>query len=146
MKNTVESLIPFHLRTAILESGRSHTYLAETENLSVVIKCYASGGENALHAHPNEDHVFVVLQGEATYHDSETKTLVLIHNDGVAVPAGALYRFESSGDEPLVLLRVGAGNRADSYGRVGPDGIAIPARSTANNYEAPVPVPGSFYE
>jgi quercetin dioxygenase-like cupin family protein len=107
MKNTVESLIPFHLRTAILESGRSHTYLAETENLSVVIKCYASGGENALHAHPNEDHVFVVLQGEATYHDSEAKTLVLIHN---------------------------------------PDGIAIPARSAANNYEAPVPVPGSFYE
>ena len=146
MASATESLIPFHLRTAILESGRSHTYLAETENLSVVIKCYAEGGENALHAHPNEDHVFVILQGQATYLDGDEQTLVLDRNDGVLVPAGALYRFESSGDEALVLLRVGVGGRASSSERIGADGVSIPPRSTANKYEPPVEVPGKFYE
>lgn len=146
LTGSAPALVPFHLRTPMLASGRSHTYLAESDGLSVVIKCYAEGGENALHAHPREDHVFVILQGEATYRDGEDATLVLGRNDGVLVPAGAMYRFESSGDEPLVLLRVGAGNRADAYERIGPDGEAIPPRSAANNYESPVAIPGVFYE
>jgi mannose-6-phosphate isomerase-like protein (cupin superfamily) len=139
-------LRPFRLRTPLLSAGRSHTILAETDRMTVAIKNYAQGGENALHAHPDEDHVFVVLQGEATYHDAEGQALVLGRHEGVLVPHGVLYRFESSGDEQLVLLRTGAGPREQTYHRVGPDGEVIPARSAANRYEEPVPIPGQFFE
>ena len=140
------ALIPFRLRTPLLESGRSHEYLAEAAGLTVAVKCYASGGENALHAHPLEDHTFVILQGEATYRNEAGEELVLGRHEGVLVPAGAMYCFESSGDEPLVMLRVGAASRADSYERVGPDGERIEARSAANNYEPPIPIPGAYFD
>jgi len=39
----------------------------------------------------------------------------------VLVSAGALYCFESSGDEPLVMLRVGVASRSERYELVGPD-------------------------
>ena len=100
-----------------MESGRSHEYLAEADGLTVAVKCYASGGENALHAHPLEDHTFVILQGEATYRNEAGEELVLGRHEGVLVPAGAL------------MLRVGAASRVDSYERVGPDGERVEARS-----------------
>ena len=42
-----------------------------------------SGGENVLHAHPSEDQVFVVLQGEATWYTDAAATQVEVHIDGV---------------------------------------------------------------
>jgi hypothetical protein len=33
--------------------------------MSVILKTYAVTGENELHRHPVEDHLFVVLKGEA---------------------------------------------------------------------------------
>ena len=134
MKNTVESLIPFHLRTAILESGRSHTYLAETENLSVVIKCYASGGENALHAHPHEDHMFIVLQGSAQFFNSDGTLAKLGANEGIMLPKGNYYRFHATSDEPLVLLRVGTPNQSPklSPNRIDPTGEPMVGDSKEN--------------
>ena len=38
-----------------------------------LIKVYASGGENTLHAHNNEDHMFVILQGTAIFHGPGVK-------------------------------------------------------------------------
>lgn len=53
----------FHLTAPLPSTGRTNQVLGATDMLSVVLKTYAEGGENELHAHPNEDHVFVVLQG-----------------------------------------------------------------------------------
>jgi quercetin dioxygenase-like cupin family protein len=39
----------------------------------VVLKTYAADGENGLHAHPSEDHTFVVLQGEAPFMGRTTR-------------------------------------------------------------------------
>jgi len=58
----------FSMRTQLVTDGRSINPLAETENLWAWIKVYASGGENTLHAHNNEDHMFVILQGTAVFH------------------------------------------------------------------------------
>ena len=61
----------------MLAQGRTDTVLAATEDLSVRLKVYSSGGENELHAHPTEDHVFVILQGSARFYgpDEKPKTL-----------------------------------------------------------------------
>lgn len=139
---------PFHLRTPLLKEGRLDTDLARTEMMTVRIKCYAQGGENALHTHPTEDHTFVILQGQARFWDADGNTTVLGRNDGIMLPHGAFYRFESCGDEPLVLLRVGAspeGRGPES--RVAPDGHPIPGGSQENGvFGAPVALEGAFYE
>ena len=51
----------FSMKTQLVTDGRSVNPLAETENLWAWIKVYASGGENTLHAHNNEDHMFVKI-------------------------------------------------------------------------------------
>ena len=57
----------FHLSAQLPRQGRTDTPMAATDRMWVVLKTYASDGENELHAHPNEDHVFLVLQGEAEF-------------------------------------------------------------------------------
>lgn len=63
----------FELKTPHLKEGRSHTVLAQTDLMNVAIKYYNEGGENALHTHLTEDHVFIVLDGEATFYDKEER-------------------------------------------------------------------------
>ncbi len=104
----------YAVTTPLLAQGRSHKGLAGTDRFEIVIKCYASGGENYLHAHTEEDHSFVVLSGEATFHGPKGKIASLGRNQGILIPRGAYYSFQSSGNTPLVLLRFGVpypGNR-----------------------------------
>jgi mannose-6-phosphate isomerase-like protein (cupin superfamily) len=53
----------FTLEAQLPKQGRTDTPLAASDKMWVVLKTYAADGENGLHAHPNEDHTFVVLQG-----------------------------------------------------------------------------------
>jgi quercetin dioxygenase-like cupin family protein len=104
----------FDLKTRLLKQGRTNLPLAATKAMSVVLKCYAEGGENELHAHPHEDHVFVLLQGQAVFHAPDGRTTTLSANQGIMLPAGSVYSFQAVGDENLVLLRIGATVVADA--------------------------------
>ena len=46
-----DEVTTFSLKAQMLDQGRTDTVLAATEDLSVRLKVYASGGENGLHAH-----------------------------------------------------------------------------------------------
>ncbi len=98
----------FALRAQLPEQGRTNQVMAASSQLNVVLKTYASGGENELHAHTNEDHMFVVMQGSATFYGPGGELRVVNLYEGVVLPRGVLYRFVANGPEPLVLLRVGA--------------------------------------
>lgn len=98
----------FRVRAQLLDQGRTDTVLAATEDLTMRIKVYASGGENELHAHPHEDHLFVILQGSARFHGPSDESVELGPYEGFMVPKGNFYRFLATGTEPLVLLRVGS--------------------------------------
>ena len=64
----IDKAVLFSMRNLpLLEQGTTYDPLATAENLWMSIKVYASGGENALHAHGGEDHAFIVLQGKATF-------------------------------------------------------------------------------
>jgi mannose-6-phosphate isomerase-like protein (cupin superfamily) len=93
--------------TPLLSSGSTMNLVARAPSLWMHIKVYADGGENTLHAHPKEDHIFFVLQGEATFLDRDGEETVVAANEGVTVPRNTLYSFRASGNENLVLLRVG---------------------------------------
>lgn len=145
---TTEKIAPqiFKLRTPLLQKGRSHRILAETDLMNVAIKCYAEGGENVLHTHPNEDHVFVVLDGKVRFYDRDGDVAVLERNQAILAPKGWFYWFENCGDRPLVMLRIGAAATGPRNARFGADGKPLPGESVENKWEAPVPIEGAFYE
>ena len=143
----------FKMRAQMLEQGRTNTLLAWTDNMWATLKVYAAGGENGLHTHPNEDHTFIVLQGRARFHQPGQPSRELGRNEGILLPAGALYKFETAADEPLILLRVGnvwqpvnGDAHVDNSGRQDTQGAAFGAHTKANKGSKGVPIPGAFYE
>jgi mannose-6-phosphate isomerase-like protein (cupin superfamily) len=136
------------LRTQLVREGHTRHLLAETNLMTLRIHCYAPGiGENALHAHTKEDHIFVVLQGTAQFttgRDGKT-VLTASKNQAIVLPAGCYYQFCNSGDTPLVMTRIGAGpDKADQ--RLNPDGTAIPGRTHEQGAAKPVLIEGAFFE
>lgn len=104
---TAEKPVFFQLEAQMLEQGRTNTAVCKTENMWTVLKVYASGGENGLHTHTKEDHMFVVMQGSARFYGPNGETHDVAKHGGVMLPKGAYYHFHATSEEPLVLLRVG---------------------------------------
>jgi mannose-6-phosphate isomerase-like protein (cupin superfamily) len=124
----------FKLEAQLPKQGRTDTPLAASDKMWVVLKTYAADGENGLHAHPNEDHTFFVLQGEATFYGPDNETRTIGKNEGVLLPHGTFYWFKATSDEPLVMIRVGAAafDGIDRHGRIAPDGSEIRGDSVEN--------------
>ena len=136
----------FSLESPLLAQGRLDNIVARTPLMKITVKVYASGGENALHKHLYEDHSFIVLQGEATFHIGEEDAVkVLTKYEGVMLPRGVLYWFQSSAPENLVMLRVGAAEKWGGDGRAFPDGRPFAGNSPENKQTEVIPLPGQFF-
>lgn len=137
----------FSLRTPYLSEGRTNSMVSQTDLMTVTVKVYSEGGENALHTHLNQDHTFVVLQGEATFYDETGEARMVKQWEGITLPRGAYYWFKATSNENLVLLRFGAqvndAPRGDS--RVDIEGIPLPSESVENKHIVGVPIPGEFF-
>ncbi|CAN5353049.1 hypothetical protein BH10PSE17_BH10PSE17_26260 [soil metagenome] len=129
----------FPIRCQLPLEGRTNQVLGATSMMSVVLKTYASGGENELHAHPNEDHLFVIMQGQAEFFGPNDEMKIVGTNDCVLLPKGSLYWFKAMPGDPLVMLRVGAApeGESDLLGRIGADGKPLDGFS-AENKEVPL--------
>ena len=136
----------FKLRTQLLSKGRSEYLLARTETMGIKIKCYAQGGENALHTHPGQDHTFIVLAGKAKFYGVDDDITELNRNQGILIPEGLYHYFSSCGEEPLVMMRISARKRLVLANRIGLDGKPFMGQTEKNNYEKPVPIEGVYYE
>lgn len=130
----------FGLSADLPSVGRTDTPVASSSQMTVILKCYAAGGENTLHAHPNEDHVFLVLQGRANFRGPRGEERTVGPLEGVMLPHGTFYWFEAHGGEPLVMLRVGciAAPGLDVLKRIGIDGQEMGADSKENKQVEPV--------
>jgi mannose-6-phosphate isomerase-like protein (cupin superfamily) len=100
----------FALKAQLLDQGRTDTMLAASEDLTIRIKVYASGGENEIHAHTGEDHTFIVLQGSAKFFGPNGEETDIAQYQGILLPKNAYYRFYATSKEPLVMIRVGSPN------------------------------------
>jgi mannose-6-phosphate isomerase-like protein (cupin superfamily) len=118
-------------------AGVGDLVLPGSSDLSGVVKRYVEGGENTMHCHPSEDHTFYVLQGSATFRiDSDENVVDVKKFDAVHLPKGTNYWFQSSGDEKLVMLRVGTevgsdriiGGRLVKSMRTGENAVHAPAK------------------
>jgi mannose-6-phosphate isomerase-like protein (cupin superfamily) len=113
---TTADKLKFSMRNLpLLDGGATMELLGLSPGLWAHSKVYSAGGENALHMHDIEDHLFFILQGKGVFHFADGSTTTAGQYEGVMVPRGTLYRFhadESLGN--LVMLRVGAANIANS--------------------------------
>ena len=126
----------FKLRARLPSKGRTDTPMAATDKMWVVLKTYAEGGENELHAHPHEDHTFVVLQGKAEISGKDGSLGTIDKLSGFLIPRGAFYKFKSVGDEPLVMLRAGTSTdeAGDRLRRIHVDGNDFDPYSADNHF------------
>jgi mannose-6-phosphate isomerase-like protein (cupin superfamily) len=139
----------YSMKVPLLTSGRTNQVLARTDTVEVRAKVYAEGGENALHTHLDEDHTFFILDGEATFYGPDGQTTVVGRHEGIMIPAGAFYRFQSTGDTNLVLLRFGADVEPPAgtvAPRVGIDGLPLEGKDPRNKQQPPVLSGATFGE
>jgi mannose-6-phosphate isomerase-like protein (cupin superfamily) len=135
----------FQLRTQLVKKGRSRVLLSETDYSTFRIHCYATGtGENALHAHLTEDHIFVVLKGTATFTGLNGEVTKLNKHGAIVLPKGCFYQFANYDEEPLVMIRFGAHKEKIDH-RINPDGKQIGGRA-AEGYGEPELIENAFFE
>ncbi len=137
----------FSLKTPYMQQGRVEQVVAQTPNLSIRTKVNHEGGENAIHAHLDEDHSFIVLEGEMTVYDEKGNTWVVKPYQGILLPKGAYYRYHATGSGNMVMLRVSANLRDKPSGprRVRTDGTELKGYSVENKNLPPIVMPGKFF-
>jgi mannose-6-phosphate isomerase-like protein (cupin superfamily) len=133
----------FNLRTPYLKQGRTTDMRAKTDLMTLAVKVYAEGGENGMHCHTTEDHTFIVVEGQATFRvDNDDNVQVVNKWEGIMLPKGVYYRFESTGNKNLVLIRAGATPVGMRNERLGVDGKPLPADSKENGRVERIEAPG----
>ena len=108
-----QSMTAFKCTALELDEGRPKKlrYLHKGSLLQVELQLVGPGGETNLHAHTGQEESWIVLSGKARFHGREPgETWDIGPFDGVFIPQGTPYWFESVGDEPLEILRVSARN------------------------------------
>jgi len=138
----------FSLKTPYMQQGRVTQTVARTENMWIACKINAEGGENEIHTHLNQDHAFIVLEGEMSVFDETGAEMKLKPYQGVMLPKGAYYRYLNTGTGNLVVLRFGAYTPNQQKGqamRIMVDGTEILGGSEENKSLPPIEIPGKFF-
>jgi mannose-6-phosphate isomerase-like protein (cupin superfamily) len=89
-------------------------------NIRGVVQVVKEGGENNLHYHTDADSLWMVLKGRVKFYGVDDELLGEYGpQEGIITPAYTRYWFESSGDDELELLQIGAfsGPEVKSSGR-----------------------------
>ena len=103
------------------DRAKNLTPLCQTDRLWADMQLVKEGGENKLHSHTVSDGFFMVIQGAAKFYgEGDVLLAELGAQEGVVMPHGFKYWFESSGTEPLQLLHVAASDPNLQDVRVGP--------------------------
>ena len=102
-------LQPFKYEVPDIREGRGKgtASLAKTDTVGVSVQAITDGGETNLHAHPGSDGVWFVLAGKARFYDDvESLACELGPHEGVLIPRGVKYWFESASDEKLEIMHI----------------------------------------
>lgn len=144
---TTPKATTFTIGGPYLSEGRVNIDVARTDLLWISLKINAEGGENATHTHMNEDHSFIVLEGQVTFFDENETPTVVEQYGGIMIPQGAFYRYLNTGDRNLFLLRVAAraSDAPSGDARLAPGGGPLIASSAENHHVDGVEIPGKAF-
>ena len=89
--------------------SKSTFKLCKSDLVKSDVKFLAKGSRNVLHYHSGNDGFWLVLEGQARYYtEGDVVVAELGKHEGILIPRGFRYWFESVGDEPLEVLHVAA--------------------------------------
>ena len=99
--------------------------LSRTDSLTVSAQIINGGGETNMHSHTGEDEAWVVLSGRARFYgvnkdadNGEEVVGELGPREGIMIPKGVPYWFESASDDQLEILRVSSIDKSVKSERV----------------------------
>lgn len=102
-----------------LKGGKAIVQLAESDIIRGRVQIVREGGENNLHSHKGMDGFWMVLRGRVKFYGPGDELLAeLAQHEGILLPRGSEYWFESSGDEDLELLQMAAFEKGVKVERV----------------------------
>jgi mannose-6-phosphate isomerase-like protein (cupin superfamily) len=92
-----------------LVKGKGIVRLCRSDIVYSTVQVLQEGGENNLHAHPAQDGIWLVLKGRVKFYGKDNQVLAELGPlQGIHIPRGFYYWFESASPEMLEILQVEA--------------------------------------
>ena len=102
----------FKYRKPDLKAVKGLVPIARSDIVFAAVQVVREGGENNLHSHAGMDGLWFVLKGKVRFYGEGDKLIGEFGpHEGVFVPRGVPYWFESAGEEELEILQVEAFDR-----------------------------------
>jgi mannose-6-phosphate isomerase-like protein (cupin superfamily) len=99
----------FRHQTPNFEGVKKTWHVCNTDLMKVQVQVVKNGGENNLHTHTGEDAFWYVISGAVKFYGEGDKLIGEYQKgEGIVIPRGFKYWFESAAAEPLEILRVTA--------------------------------------
>ncbi len=99
----------FKYRTPEFEGVKKTMTVCSSDLMKVQVQVVKDGGENNLHTHTGDDAFWYVINGAVKFYGEGDKIIgEYKKGEGVLIPRGFKYWFESSSKEQLEILRVTA--------------------------------------
>ncbi|HEU4342001.1 MAG TPA: cupin domain-containing protein [Candidatus Binatia bacterium] len=99
----------FKYQTPDFQGVKKSMLLCNSDLMKVMVQVVKEGGENNLHSHTGDDAFWFVLRGAVRFYGEGDKLIgEFKQQEGVLIPRGFQYWFESASAEPLEILRVTA--------------------------------------
>ena len=112
-EKTLTATVFGYERPKELVKDKTIVRLCRSDLVYSTIQVLREGGENNLHAHPAQDGIWMVIKGSARFYGNDNALLAdLGPMQGIHIPRGFFYWFESTGSEPLELMQIEAIDKA----------------------------------
>ena len=99
----------FRHQTPEFEGVKKTWQVCNSDLMKVQVQVVKNSGENNLHTHTGEDAFWYVISGAVKFYGEGDKLVgEYKKGEGILVPRGYKYWFESASPEPLEILRVTA--------------------------------------
>lgn len=99
----------FRLQPPEFEGVKKTWQVCNSDLMKVQVQIVKNGGENNLHTHTGEDAFWYVISGAVKFYGEGDKLIgEYKKGEGLLVPRGFKYWFESTAAAPLEILRVTA--------------------------------------
>jgi len=109
----------FRHQTPEFEGVKKTWQICNSDLMKVQVQVVKSGGENNLHTHTGEDAFWYVISGAVKFYGEGDKVIGEYQKgEGILVPRGFKYWFESASNEQLEILRVTAKDQSVDNKRV----------------------------
>ncbi len=109
----------FRHRSPQFEGVKKTFHVCNSDLMKVQVQVVKNGGENNLHTHTGEDAFWYVVNGAVKFYGEGDQLIGEYQKgEGILIPRGFKYWFESAASEPLEILRVTAKDQSIDNKRV----------------------------